>query len=83
MEKESTKTNKTLISKKQLLAMIPLCERTIYNYEKEGRFPARIPLSPRKVAWDLSEVEEWIEEFKAKARKSPDNQADRPDNIGG
>jgi prophage regulatory protein len=54
-------TNRTLIDKKTLLAMIPLCERTIYNFEMKGRFPRRIAISSRKVVWDLAEVEEWID----------------------
>lgn len=36
MEKELRRASKVLISKKQLLEMIPLCERTIYNFEKQG-----------------------------------------------
>ncbi|WP_449366465.1 helix-turn-helix transcriptional regulator [Xanthomonas axonopodis] len=44
--------------------MIPLCERTIYNFEKQGRFPLRIALSSRKVVWDLAEVEAWIDACK-------------------
>lgn len=40
MEKELRKSSKVLISKKQLLAMIPLCERTIYNFEKQGEIPS-------------------------------------------
>lgn len=61
MTKESEKRNKVLISKKQLLAIIPLCERTIYNFERDGKFPRRIAISSRKVVWDLSEVEAWID----------------------
>jgi prophage regulatory protein len=61
VEKESRKGNKVLISKKQLLAIIPLCERTIYNFEKLGKFPRRIALSSRKVVWDLAEIEAWID----------------------
>ncbi|MFW8188681.1 helix-turn-helix transcriptional regulator, partial [Klebsiella pneumoniae] len=53
MEKELRRVSKVLISKKQLLEMIPLCERTIYNFEKQGKFPQRIALSSRKVVWDL------------------------------
>lgn len=64
MEKESRKENKTLISKKQLLAMIPVCERTIYNFEKQGKFPRRTALSSRKVVWELCEVEAWIDACK-------------------
>ncbi|KWX27591.1 DNA-binding protein [Pseudomonas aeruginosa] len=44
--------------------MIPLSERTIYNFEKQGKFPRRIALSSRKVVWDLAEVEAWIDTCK-------------------
>ncbi len=66
-------TNKTLINRKKLLAMIPLSERTIFNMEQRGEFPRRIALTSRNVAWDLTDVEEWIE-----ARKSSGYQATRP-----
>ena len=66
-------TGKTLINRKRLLAMIPLAERTIYNLEQRGEFPRRIALTSRNVAWDLAEVEAWIE-----ARKSSGAQATRP-----
>lgn len=65
--------NKTLINRKKLLAMIPLSERTIFNMEQRREFPRRIALTSRNVAWDLAEVEEWIE-----ARRSSGNQATRP-----
>ena len=66
-------TSKTLINRKKLLAMIPLSERTIFNMEQRGEFPHRIALTSRNVAWDLAEVEEWIE-----ARRSSGIQAMRP-----
>ena len=53
--------------------MIPLAERTIYNMEQRGEFPRRIVLTSRNVAWDLAEIEEWIE-----VRKSSGTQARRP-----
>lgn len=53
--------------------MIPLSERTIFNMEQRGEFPHRIALTSRNVAWDLAEVEEWIE-----ARRSSGVQAARP-----
>lgn len=65
--------SKMLINRKKLLAMIPLSERTIFNMEQRGEFPRRIALTSRNVAWDLAEVEEWIE-----ARKSSGTQATRP-----
>ena len=65
--------SKTLINRKTLLAMIPLSDRAIFNMEKRGEFPRRIALTSRNVAWDLAEVEEWIE-----TRKQSGEQADRP-----
>lgn len=69
--------SKTLINRKKLHAMIPLAERTIYNMEQRGEFPRRIALTSRNVAWDLAEIEEWIE-----VRKSSGTQAHRP-GMGG
>ncbi|WP_458254280.1 helix-turn-helix transcriptional regulator [Vibrio vulnificus] len=56
--------------------MIPLSTRTIYNLEQRGEFPKRIALTSRNVAWDLSEVEEWIE-----TRKASGIRAARPGNT--
>ncbi|MGJ8515190.1 helix-turn-helix transcriptional regulator [Carnimonas bestiolae] len=67
---------KTLINRKKLLEIIPLSTRTIYNLEQRGEFPRRIALTCRSVAWDLSEVEEWIE-----ARKASGIQATRPGDV--
>ncbi len=53
--------------------MIPLSERTIFNMEQRGEFPRRIALTSRNVAWDLDEVEAWIEE-----RRLSGGQASRP-----
>uniref|UniRef100_UPI00387DC608 helix-turn-helix transcriptional regulator n=1 Tax=Vibrio TaxID=662 RepID=UPI00387DC608 len=71
-----TMANKVLINRKQLLEMIPLSTRTIYNLEQRGEFPKRIALTSRNVAWDLSEVEEWIE-----TRKASGIRAARPGNT--
>ena len=60
-----TMANIVLINRKKLLGMIPLSDRTIYNLELRGEFPRRIALTSRNVAWDLYEVEKWIEERKA------------------
>lgn len=66
-------TFKILINRKKLQAMIPLCDRTIYNMELRGDFPRRIALTSRNVAWDLEEVEQWIEK-----KKQSGDQAARP-----
>ncbi|MCK2711485.1 AlpA family transcriptional regulator [Escherichia coli] len=63
-------TNKMLINRRTLLKMIPLSDRTIYNLEQRGEFPKRIVLTNRSVAWDLAEVENWIEEKRRSALKA-------------
>ncbi|MBC9219790.1 AlpA family phage regulatory protein, partial [Escherichia coli] len=63
----SSMTNKMLINRRTLLKMIPLSDRTIYNLEQRGEFPKRIVLTSRSVAWDLAEVENWIEEKRRSA----------------
>lgn len=70
---EQTLPGKTLINRKTLLAMIPLSDRTIFNMDKRGEVPRRIALTSRNVAWELAEVEEWIE-----SRKQSGEQAERP-----
>lgn len=55
---------KILINRKKLHSITPLSERTIYNMEQRGEFPRRIVLTSRSVAWDLAEIEAWIESRK-------------------
>jgi prophage regulatory protein len=59
----------TYINRKQLLAKVPLSDRTIYNMEKRGTFPKRIALTARNVAWDLNEVEAWMRTRREAANK--------------
>ncbi len=66
----SSMTNKMLINRRTLLKMIPLSDRTIYNLEQRGEFPKRIVLTSRSVAWDLAEIENWIEEKRRSALKA-------------
>jgi len=58
---------KKLINRKQLLNMVPLSERTILDMEKREEFPRRFSITSRLVAWDLSEVEAWIDARKTAA----------------
>ena len=67
---KSKMKTKVLINRKTLLAMIPLSERTIYNLELRGEFPRRIALTSRNVAWDLEEIENWID-YRKKACSHP------------
>jgi len=39
---------------------IPFSRQHIASLEEQGRFPQRVNLSPRVVAWRLSELREWM-----------------------
>jgi predicted DNA-binding transcriptional regulator AlpA len=44
----------------ELAALVPLSETTIWRYERDGRFPRRIKLGLKRVAWSRREVLDWI-----------------------
>ena len=53
---------KQLIDKKALVKMVQYSPQHIARLEKAGTFPKRIKLGRNRVAWLLSEVEDWIDE---------------------
>jgi len=58
---------KAAIRKPELLKMVPLSEYAIDQLEKSGDFPKRFPLTSRAVAWNLDEVEDWLDKRQANA----------------
>lgn len=62
---------RVLINRKQLLKKVPLCERTILDMEKRGDFPKRFSVTPRLVAWDLREIDDWIARQQAAGVQQP------------
>jgi prophage regulatory protein len=48
------------IRRQQLREIVPLADSTIYEMEQRGEFPRRFALTPRRVVWDLAEVEAWL-----------------------
>jgi len=52
---------KQLIDKRRLKELVPCPPQHIHRLEPAGTFPKRVRLGPNRVAWLLSEVEEWIE----------------------
>lgn len=64
---EFLSVGRVIINRKQLLKIVPLSERTILEMEKRGEFPRRFAITPRLVAWDLREVEAWIDARKEAA----------------
>ena len=51
-----------LIDSTELRRLIPFSDVHIWRMEKEHRFPRRIKIGRRRVAWRLSEIQEWIDE---------------------
>jgi len=51
-----------LIKLKEVILMTGLGRSSIYKFMGESKFPQSISLGERCVAWELGEVEEWIQE---------------------
>lgn len=51
---------KKLIRLPVVMACTGLSRSEIYRLESLGRFPVRVPLSPRSTAWDEDEVQAWV-----------------------
>jgi prophage regulatory protein len=58
--KHVTSVTSMLLKRKDVTELVGLCYTSIYNLERKGLFPARRQLSPGRVAWIRSEVEEWV-----------------------
>ena len=68
---------KAAIRKPQLLAMVPMSESQITKLEKAGEFPQRFALTNRTVAWNLDEVEAWLDKQQAEnTGRTPDYSPD-------
>ena len=49
------------MNRKAVVALVGLCYSTIYNLEKNGKFPSRRQISRGRVAWVRSEIMSWAE----------------------
>lgn len=50
----------SLLSFDDLQRLVPLSRTTIWRLERQGEFPRRIRISTNRVAWLVSDVEEWL-----------------------
>ena len=50
-----------VISKKELLKLVPYTPQHILRLEKQGKFPKRIRIGARRVGWWLHEVLAWLD----------------------
>lgn len=49
-----------LITRAELRSIVPYTPQHILRLEKRGLFPRRVQVGANRVAWLLSEVEEWV-----------------------
>ena len=49
-----------LISRAELLSLVPFTIQHIYRLEKAGKVPRRVHVGAHRVAWVLSEVDTYI-----------------------
>lgn len=57
-----------IVTKKELRLLVPYTPQHILKLEKQGRFPRRIQIGPRRVGWRLSDIEAWIAERAAETK---------------
>jgi prophage regulatory protein len=50
-----------LISRDELLSMVPYTIQHIYRKEKAGTFPRRVHVGANRVAWVHSEILAWMQ----------------------
>lgn len=70
---------KRAIRRAELRQIVPLADTTIYEMEQRGEFPHRFYLTTRCVAWDLAEVEAWLEERRRTSDSEMINRTPAPD----
>ena len=57
---EETMSDETLLKLSDVLARTSLSRSTLFRLESKGQFPKRRQVTPHRVAWPKSEVDEWI-----------------------
>jgi len=57
--------NLRIITRKELLTIVPYTIQNIGRLEAKGKFPKRVRLGPGRVGWLLHEVQAWIQELKS------------------
>jgi prophage regulatory protein len=57
----SLKSTGDIIRRKELCKITGVSMTTLWRWEREGSFPARIRLSTHSVGWRRSDIETWLE----------------------
>ena len=51
-----------VITKKELRLLVPYTPQHILRLEKQGKFPKRIKIGPRRVGWYLHHIVKWLDD---------------------
>ncbi len=57
----------SIMSLNEVLEITGLSRTTIWRYEREGIFPHRVQLGPRRVGYPRSKIEHWMQSLSKKA----------------
>ena len=72
-----------LLTRKQLLEIIPFSYPTIWELMRRGEFPKALRIGQQKVAWREDEIREWIESRPRQELKEEDSdEGSEPDKGG-
>lgn len=52
--------NEKYLSEKQVRNIVGVSRVTLWRWQRDGLFPARRQLGPKRVAWLESELNEWL-----------------------
>jgi prophage regulatory protein len=58
----SSTATKRFLRRPELLRKTGLSATTVYNLERQGKFPQHFMLTPRCAVWDEQAVEKWMSE---------------------
>ena len=63
-----------VIGHRELLDRIPYSKVQIWRLERQGRFPRRIRIGPKRIGWLETEIDDWIRS-RVDEREQQDNEA--------
>ncbi len=73
--KEGLLESKILVSEDDLVNLLGLSKSTIWRLERQGKFPKRLQIGNRRVAWRLEEIEQFLASRKRGTKKPVCNRA--------
>lgn len=59
---ENAGMKRKVSAKPERVGLLPVSEKTIWTWVKQGKFPQPIKMSENVTVWRMSEVQAWIEE---------------------